>query len=178
MEREKEISRLVSVLRQTARMAMQSEWTGGSQDASVYCVDQYNRVLNRLKELEPDMATVFAPLPPGSSLMVAAMACRQLAAYFDEEAGRGRHWGPRAHAFRFDGSTLKEIWRESAQEMEDLGEFIRESVEEWARRRRGHDCGERRREARPEPPPPPEPPRPPEPPQPPPPPRPPDEGSY
>jgi hypothetical protein len=173
MEREKEIARLVSVLRQTARMAMQSEWTGGAQDAATYCADQYNRVLNRLKELEPDMATVFAPLPAGCSLTVAAMACRQLAAYYDEEAGRGRpHWGGRAHAFRFDGSTLKEIWRESAQEIEDFGEFIRENVEEWARRRRHHDCGARRREARPEPPPPPEPPRPPEPP---PPPRPPDE---
>ena len=160
MEREKEIARLVSVLRQTARMAMQSEWTGGAQDAATYCADQYNRVLNRLKELEPDMANVFAPLPSGSSLTVAAMACRQLAAYFDEETGRGRHWG-RAHAFRFDGSTLKEIWRESAQEMEDLGEFIRESVEEWARRRRC-DPSERKREARqePRPEPPPEPPPP------------------
>ena len=34
MEREKEIARLVNVLRQTARMAMQSEWTGGANDTA------------------------------------------------------------------------------------------------------------------------------------------------
>jgi hypothetical protein len=153
MEREREIARLVNVLRQTARMAMQSEWTGSAQDAAGYCAEQYNRVLGRLKELEPGIINVFEPLPPGSSLMVAAMACRQLGAYFEDEAGRGRHhWGRRGHAFRFDGSTLKDFWRESAQEMEDLGEFIRESVEEWARRRN------RRAEHRPGPPPPPPPP--------------------
>jgi hypothetical protein len=172
MEREREIARLVNVLRQTARMAMQSEWTGGADDTAGYCAEQYNRVLARLRELEPGLTPVFEPLPPGSSLTVAAMACRQLGAYFEDEAGRGRPWGRGhrgggpggAHAFRFDGSTIKDIWRESAQEVEDLGEFIRESVEEWSRRRRGGP-GQR-----------PSPPPPPSPPQPPPPPRPPDEG--
>ncbi len=159
MEREKEIARLVNVLRQTARMAMQSEWTGGASDTAAYCVEQYNRVLGRLRDLEPGIVSVFEPLPPESSLTVAAMACRQLGAYFEEEGGRGRHhWGPRAQAFRFDASTLKDIWREGAQEMEDLGEYIRESVEEWARRSRRHA-------GRPPcPPPPPEPPPPPPPP--------------
>jgi hypothetical protein len=157
MEREKEIARLVNVLRQTGRMAMQSEWTGGAQDAAAHCAEQYNRVLRRLQEFEPGLQTVFEPLPPGSSLTVAAMACRQLAAYFEDEAGRGRPWG-RAHAFRFDGTTLKDIWRESAREVEDLGEFIRESVEEWARRGRRAEC---RPDPPPAPPPPPEPPPPP-----------------
>ena len=159
MEREKEIARLVNVLRQTARMAMQSEWTGGANDTAGYCAEQYNRVLARLKELEPGILSVFEPLPPGSSLTVAAMACRQLGAYFEDEAGRGGHWGGRrAHAFRFDGSKIKDIWRESAQEIEDLGEFIRESVEEWSRRQHG---GHRPAP----PPPPPSPPPPPEPPE-------------
>jgi hypothetical protein len=157
MEREKEIARLVNVLRQTARMAMQSEWTGGANDTAAYCAEQYNRVLARLKELEPGIASVFEPLAPGSSLTVAAMACRQLGAYFEEEGGRGRHWGPRGHAFRFDSAKIKDIWRESAQEIEDLGEYIRESVEEWARRQR-----EPRQPGPPPPPPPPAPPEPPE----------------
>ncbi len=52
MEREKEIAKLVNVLRRTARMAMQSEWTGSGQDAAAFCVEQYNRVLARLKEIE------------------------------------------------------------------------------------------------------------------------------
>src|SRR5512143_3155291 len=73
MEREKEIAKLVNVLRRTARMALQSEWTGGSPDVAVFCTDQYNRVLARLKEMDPSVAAVFDPLAPGSSLTVAAM---------------------------------------------------------------------------------------------------------
>ncbi len=161
MEREKEIARLVNVLRKTARMAMQSEWTGGGEDTSGYCAEQYNRVLARLKELEPGIATVFDALPPGSSLTVAAMACRQLAAYFEDEAG-GERWRGRAHAFGFDGRAFKNIWRESAQEIEDLGEYIRECVDQWARR--GPHPHERRPGPPPPPPPPPQPPQPPPPP--------------
>src|SRR5262249_59744671 len=85
MERDKEIAKLVNVLRRTARMAMQSEWTGGSQDAGAFCVEQYNRVLARLKEIDAEITPIFAPLPADSSLSVAAMACGQLAAYYDDE---------------------------------------------------------------------------------------------
>ena len=134
MEREQEIAKLVNVLRRTSRMAMQSEWTGSGQDAATYCVEQYNRVLTRLKEIDPDLASVFAPLEPGSSLTVAAMACRQLAAYYEDEVGRQRGWG---HAARFDAETFKDFWQKGARDIEDLGEYIRESIEEWARQRKG-----------------------------------------
>lgn len=119
---------------------MHSEWTGSSQDAASYCVDQYNRVLRRLGEIDPDVSTVFEPLPPGSSLIVAAMACKQVAAFFEDEIGRGRPFGP-GRGFAFGGGPFKEFWRESAQDIEDLGEFIRESIDEWARKRRKHGCG-------------------------------------
>ena len=56
MEREKEMAKLVNVLRRTARMALQSEWTGSSQDAARFCAEQYNRVLARLRELDPAAA--------------------------------------------------------------------------------------------------------------------------
>ena len=52
MEREKELVKLINVLRRTSRMALQSEWTGGKEDAAAFCTDQYNRVLARLTELE------------------------------------------------------------------------------------------------------------------------------
>jgi len=121
-------------------MAMQSEWTGTSQDAATYCVDQFNRVLRRLGELDPEVVTVFEPLPPGSSLIVAAMACKQVSAFFDDELGRGRPFGGRQ--FVFNGGPFKEFWRESAQDIEDLGDFIRESIDEWSRRKhRGRGCG-------------------------------------
>ena len=134
MEREQEIAKLVNVLRRTSRMALQSEWTGSGQDAATYCVEQYNRVLARLKEIDPDLASVFAPLEQGSSLTVAAMACRQLAAYYEDEVGRHGGW---SHGARFDTETFKDFWQKSARDIEDLGEYIRESIEEWARQRKG-----------------------------------------
>jgi hypothetical protein len=139
MEREKEIAKLVNVLRRTSRMALQSEWTGGSKDAAVYCVEQYNRVLARLKEIDEGVGAVFEPLPEGSSLTVAAMACRQLAAYYEDEVGAGASWG-RAYGINFDPEPFKDFWRRSARDIEDLGEFIRESVEEWARQRKTKGC--------------------------------------
>jgi len=135
MEREKELVKLINVLRRTSRMALQSEWTGGKEDAAVYCTDQYNRVLARLKEIDPGVAKVFDPLPAGSSLTVVAMASRQLAAYYEDELGPAKGFG-RGHAFAFDPSMFKEFWEKSSREIEDLGEFIRESIEEWAKQRK------------------------------------------
>jgi hypothetical protein len=143
MEREKEIAKLVNVLRRTARMALQSEWTGGSQDVAGFCIDQYNRVLARLKEIDPGVAAVFDPLAPGSSLTVAAMACRQLAAYYEDEVGRGSAsgdwkgvWGDPRYGVWVDKHAFKEFWNKSAREIEDLGEFIRENIDEWVNQRK------------------------------------------
>jgi hypothetical protein len=135
MEREKELGKLINVLRRTARMALQSEWTGGSQDAAAYCTDQYNRVLARLKEIDASVGNIFEPLPAGSSLSVVAMGCRQLAAYYEDECGPARGFG-RAYGLGIDPKTFREFWEKSAREIEDLGEFIRESIEEWARQRK------------------------------------------
>jgi len=134
MEREIEITKLVNVLRRTSRMALQSEWTGGSGDAARYCVEQYNRVLARFKELNQGVAAVFDPLPEDSSLTVAAMACRQLAAYYEDEAGARSN---RAYGFQFDAESFKDFWQKSARDIEDFGEYIRESIEEWVRHRKG-----------------------------------------
>ena len=135
MEREKELPKLINVLRRTSRMAMQSEWTGGAQDTAAFCVEQYNRVLARLKEIDENVGKLFEPLPAGSSLTVVAMACRQLAAYFEDEVGPQK--GPaRGYGFAFDPSLFKDFWQKSAHEIEDLGQFIRECIDEWARVRK------------------------------------------
>jgi hypothetical protein len=56
MDRENEIAKLIHVLQQTARMAFQSEWTGsGSSDAAALCVDRHNRILVRLRQLDPSL---------------------------------------------------------------------------------------------------------------------------
>ena len=155
MEREKEIAKLVNVLRRTSRMALQAEWTGGSQDVAAFCIDQYTRVLARLKEIDPDVGSVFDPLPENSSLTVAAMACRQLAAYYEDEVGRSGGWGdwkgawgdPR-YGFWVDKRAFKEFWNKSAREIEDFGEFIRENIDEWLSQRKTRDkqqeAGERK----------------------------------
>ena len=135
MEREKELFKLMNVLRRTSRMALQSEWTGGKEDAAVFCTDQYNRVLARLKEMDPGVSVVFEPLPAGSSLTVVAMACRQLFAYYEDELGVTKGFG-RGYGFAFDPKKFKEFWEKSAREFEDMGEFIRESIDEWLRHKK------------------------------------------
>jgi hypothetical protein len=135
MEREKELIKLINVLRRTGRMALQSEWTGGKEDAAAFCTDQYNRVLARLKELDPGVGSVFEPLPGGSSLTVVAMAARQLAAYYEDELGPTKGFG-RGYGFAVDPRAFREFWEKSAREFEDMGEFIRESIDEWLRRKK------------------------------------------
>ena len=144
MEREKELAKLVNVLRRTSRMALQSEWTGSNQEAARFCVEQYNRVLARLRELDPDVGAVFEALPADSSLTVAAMACRQLSAYYEDEVGRGSGWGDWPGASRgawADKRAFKDFWNKSARDIEDFGEFIRENIEEWARQYKGRREG-------------------------------------
>ena len=132
MEREQELTKLINVLRRTARMALQSEWTGTGQDSAAFCVEQYNRVLSRLREIDAGVSTVFEPLPAGSSLAVVGMACRQLAAYYEDELGAQKEH-KRAYGFAIDPATFRQFWEKSAGEIEELGEFIRESIEEWVR---------------------------------------------
>jgi len=135
MEREKELVKLINVLRRTSRMALQSEWTGGKEDAAAFCTDQYNRVLARLKEMDPGVGAIFEPLPVGSSLTVVAMASRQLAAYYEDELGPSRDFG-RGHAYAFDPKKFRAFWEKSAREFEDIGEFVRESIDEWLRQKK------------------------------------------
>lgn len=135
MERQKELFKLINVLRRTSRMTLQAEWTGGKEDAAAYCTDQYNRVLARLKEINPGVGVVFEPLPAGSSLIVVAMASRQLASYYEDEVGPAKGFGP-GPGFAFDSKRFKEFWEKSAREFEDMGEFIRESIDEWLRHKK------------------------------------------
>jgi hypothetical protein len=142
MEKEKEIGKLIRVLLQTARMAFQSEWTGsGGHDAAALCVDRHNRILARLKELDPGLSTVFEPLPEECSLTAAAIACRQLASYYEDEIGWPSRW-KHAYSSACDTKAFKEFWRKSAKDVQDLGEFMRECAEEWARRRKAKAEGE------------------------------------
>lgn len=148
MERNQELLKLINVLRRTGRMASQAHWTGEDKDAASFCAEKYNRVLARLKELDESVGAVFEPLPADSSLTVTAIACRQLAAYYEDELGAGGGFRG-AYGFAFDPSWFgrgrehrreskrdcRNFWRDASHDIEDLGEFIRESIAEWTRRR-------------------------------------------
>lgn len=133
--------KLVRVLQQTARMAFQAEWTGsGSSDAAALCVDRHNRILARLRELDPGLSAVFEPLGSECSLTAAAISCRQLASYYEDEIGWSSKW-KNAYGSACDPKAFKEFWRKSARDIQDLGEYMRECAEEWARRRKAARAG-------------------------------------
>ena len=91
MENEK--IKLLNVLRRIVRAAGYAAWVKREPDAARFCVAQFNRVLARLIELEPDLKTLFTPLAEDASPEVARMAARELAAYFEDEA-------PEPHVFK------------------------------------------------------------------------------
>ena len=119
-------------------MATHSEWTGSAEDAAGYCVGKYNRVLARCSELDPGVSSIFDPLPAGSSMSVVAMACRQLASYFEDEVGNEPRWNewkgfwadPRFGSWA-DKAAFKDFWSRSTKDIEDFGEYIRDRVNEW-----------------------------------------------
>jgi hypothetical protein len=101
MERDQEIRKLVNVLRRIVRAANYVSWRQAEPDAARFCVSQYNKVLERLVELEPAAAGLFTTLPEAASPEVTRMAAYELAAYFEDEAAterghrRARHCGGR-----------------------------------------------------------------------------------
>ena len=85
MERDREIAKLTNVLRRIARAASHAAWSRDA-DGTRFCVLQYNKVLARLGELEPAIATLFTALPENASPDVTRIAAHELAAYFEDEA--------------------------------------------------------------------------------------------
>jgi hypothetical protein len=110
MGRDREIAKLVNVLRRIARAARHAAWSR-DPEAAHFCVLQYNKVLARLIDLEPASAPLFGVLPDGASADVARIAAQELAAYFEDEAastvgggarryrcGERRTWSARTRA--------------------------------------------------------------------------------
>jgi hypothetical protein len=91
VEKEKEIVKLTNVLRRIARSADFAAWNHQRADAAAFCVAQYNRVLGRISEIEPQVAPLFARLSENASPQVVRMAARELAAWFEDEPRRERH---------------------------------------------------------------------------------------
>ena len=89
MERDRELAKLINVLRRIARAASHAAWSR-DPDAARFCALQYNKMLARVTELEPAAAPLFTALPESASADVTRIAAYELAAYFeDEEAPAG-----------------------------------------------------------------------------------------
>lgn len=159
-EHEPEIRKLVNVLRRTARMATQAMWSWGSSEqsqdhAARYGAQQYNRILQRLQELDPSVSTIFGPLDEHAPLEVVGMACRQLAAYYEDEleeaaAKEGRHyrrrdWGS-FYETAYEAGPFKILFGRSFKDLEELGRMIRECMPPWMR---GEECQSTREESKP-----------------------------
>ena len=93
---EQETRRLLNVLRRIARAAGYAAWVKADPTAATFCVNQYNKVLQRLSELEPGIKPLFVTLKEDSSPEVVRIASRELLAYFDADA-------PEAFAWSFRG---------------------------------------------------------------------------
>ncbi len=131
MEKEKEITKLVNVLRQIARMAEEAKGKESNEEIAQYCLEQYNRIFVRLKELDSSVTTVFSELSAGSSLTIVSIACRQLAAYYQEEHHTFADWKNR-YGTAFDPENFKEFWYKGAADINSLGHALRECVQNWA----------------------------------------------
>jgi hypothetical protein len=144
-EKEQEIRKLISVLRRTTRMAMQASWgwscsTQAQDHIARYSAQQYNRIFERLKELDPSIGTIFTPLAEDAPLEVVAVACRQLAAYYEEEfdradVGEGRRhrckdWGS-FYETAYEAGPFKIFFGRGFKDLEELGKLIREYMPQW-----------------------------------------------
>ena len=141
MEREQELKKLINVLRRTARSATRVQWMQPGESETRFAVSQYNKILARLGELDPNIKNVFEPLAEDSSLLTVAMACRQVESYYEDEVKVEEDFWPRGFAagFKVPGCGAGVDFN-----AEELGNWIRDWMHEWGRRER-----ERRAEHKP-----------------------------
>jgi hypothetical protein len=137
MDREQELKKLINVLHRTARAASRVQWMDAGESEARFATAQYNRILARLIELNPEISSVFAPLAEDSSLLTVAMACRQVVSYFEDEVRpEPGEWG---FAGPFFGMGVRGCGPRDF-DFENLGNFIRdriqEATQEWKRRER------------------------------------------
>ena len=85
MEKDRELAKLMNVLRRIARAASHAAWSR-DPDAARFCALQYNKVLTRVSELEPAVGPLFTTLSESSPADVTRIAAHDLAAYFEDEA--------------------------------------------------------------------------------------------
>ena len=140
MDRDTELKKLINVLYRTGKMAYRVQWTDSGEDSARFCAEQYNRILARLRELDPEIGSIFAPLAPDASLTVISLACKQVVSYYEDEMReRGFHdREPFDFGFR-PGRVGAAFCMPGQKDFEDFGNMIRDWVQGW--RTGGKGCG-------------------------------------
>jgi hypothetical protein len=144
MEREQELNKLINVLRRAARSATRAQWMSAGESETRYGVSQFNKILARLGELDPNIKNVFEPLAEDSSLAAVAMACRQVVSYYEDEVKEEEEiwWRGFAAGFKFPGSGVGAGFKFPGlgdgvgHNLEELGNWIRDMMSEWDGRER------------------------------------------
>lgn len=108
MERDKELAKLINVLRRIARAASHAAWSR-DPEAARFSALQYNKVLARVCELEPAASPLFITLPESASADVTRIAAQELAAFFEDEAPASSA-GVRGFRVRMHGCGGRRAW--------------------------------------------------------------------
>ena len=126
MTQEKEIKRMIRLLESTAKIAEHASLTGALDQGQKASLRQYNAILERLKETEEIPGVLFPPLEEDASFDEIGVACKQLAAYLQEEEEPAKDRRPQGGDFH--GPIIK-----IGGNLKDLGEIIRDALPEWMR---------------------------------------------
>jgi hypothetical protein len=130
MAQEKEIKRIIRLLESTANMAEHASLTGTLKEGQKVSVRQYNAILDRLREIEEIPGTLFPPLEEEASFDEVGVACKQLAAYLQEEEEPAKS-RPRERPFLEDSPIIN-----IGGDLKDLGQLIRDALPEWVQKGR------------------------------------------
>lgn len=136
MDQEKEIRKVIHMLRATAKAAEQAALTGAYSTGGPAFVRQYNAVLEHLKEIGVLREKLFPPLEAEVNSGEAGLLCTQLAAYLEgelpaSEEGLGQ---PGAHCVKESPSiTIATGNIGDLGSLKDLGELIRRHLPAWLR---------------------------------------------
>jgi hypothetical protein len=132
------IQKLIAVLRSMAKTAQMNHVMGRSEEADRHTIEQFNRILDRLRHVDTTGALeVFSDLPDQTSWASLNSACRNLIACCDVEGGPRRHGWDGFWTDAKSGIWIDKMAFECGlpPEMNEFGEFLKEKISEWQKRK-------------------------------------------
>jgi hypothetical protein len=143
MDQEKEIRKIIRMLRETGRRASEGALTGAYSVGGATFVRQYNAMLEHLKEMGVLAGKLFPPLEGEVQSSEVGLLCAQLAAYLEGEIAEDEErpfpdWEhfprpphpprpPRVPDINISGNFV------DVRGLKDLGSLIRQHLPEWLR---------------------------------------------